>query len=332
LIAQIQKGPRFGAPIYSGPLRLARWLHVTPKNLTWRSQAIRALVGLLQREIDTLNISARIISGLALSSDTGIGSYFRQMTKSQHPNMRRLGALGIGMMFDSKALNELTNLLDDVDPNVGRASCLALVALSEKSALDLVISVLLHGSELMRRAAAEALTNNISEGHPALLEATTMDDLLVRRASIFGLAHIRTPEAILTLEKIQIEDAQWVVRTAATQTLEDLQKPNPYIPKPMPTLKEMPWLIAFASKQGEGVMDGEQALDLIGSVLSTGEEEERLQAMQFISRFGNEKFSHQMIQFYYNSSGELHESAYNTLWHLAAAGIELPSPMQYGLG
>lgn len=332
MIAQIQKGPLFGAPIYSGPLRLVRWLHVTPKNLPWHSLAMRALVGLLQSEIDTLSISARIICGLALSNDPGIGSYFRQMTKSPHPNMRRLGALGIGLLCDSKALNELSSLLDDVDPNVGRATCLSLVALGDKNALDLVMSVLLHSNELMRRAAAEALTNNKEEGHPALLEATSMDDLLVRRAAIFGLAHIRTPEAIHTLEKIQIEDAQWVVRTAATQTLEELQKSNPFVPKPMPALREMPWLIAFASKQSEGVMDGDQALELIERALKMGEDEERLQAMQYITRYGNEKFSHHMIQYYYNSTGELHESAFNTLWHLAAAGVELPSPMQYGLG
>jgi hypothetical protein len=332
IVAQAQKGPLYGAPLYSGPLRLVRWLHVTPKNLPWRSVAMRALVGLVQREVDTLGIGARIITGLALSSDPGIPAYFRQITKSMHPYLRRLGALGIGLLFDTKGVNELTNLLEDMDPNVGRASCLSLVALGEKNALDIVISVLLNGSELMRRAAAEALTNDKLEGHPALLEATTMEDLLVRRAAIYGLAHIRTPEAIQILEKVQIEDAQWVVRTAATQTLEELQQPNRSIPKPMPAIKELPWLIAFASKQGEGVMDGEQALDLIGQALNQGEEAEFVQAMQYISQHANDRFSHSMLQYFYKNTGEMREAAYNTLWHMAAAGIDLPSPMQYGLG
>jgi hypothetical protein len=95
---------------------------------------------------------------------------------------------------------------------------------------DSVATELLQGTEELRRAAAEALANNPEEGHPALADGSSMPDLLVRRAVVYGLVRVRQPWALQLLEKMQVEDEQWVVRSAATQALEEIHKPDPRLP------------------------------------------------------------------------------------------------------
>jgi HEAT repeat protein len=173
---------------------------------------------------------------------------------------------------------------------------------------------------------------NPEEGYPTLQEGAAIDDLLVRHASVYGLARINEPWAQQLLEKMAIEDGQWVVRNAAAQAIEDQKRMNPHIPTAMPPLHEIPWLIKFAAKSGAGVSPGKQAVDVLTKALKDGDEYERMAALDYVRLYGTEDHIIQVYHILYGSQGELREIAFNTLWHLAATGITLPSPTQFGLG
>ena len=108
----------------------------------------------------------------------------------------------------------------------------------------------------MRRAAAEALVNDPDEGVPTLQEGANVDDLLVRRSVVFSYMRLNQPAFTSALEKLAVEDAQWVVRNSAAHALDILRQPNPHIPLPPIAVTELPWLIAYAGKQGIGVQPG----------------------------------------------------------------------------
>ncbi len=207
---------------------------------------------------------------------------------------------------------------------------LALVAISTKPSMDAVATQLLSGTEDMRRAAAEALANHPEEGHPALSDGSSMPDVLVRRAVVYGLARVNQPWAIQILEKMQVEDEQWVVRTAATQALEELRKPNPRLPRPLPPLQEMPWLILYAGKQGLGVTPGKPALDLVVSALRSQDKKEQLAAIYTLTYRGEGMFAHNLYQLLYGGETELQDAAYISLWQISASGASLPPPTQFG--
>jgi HEAT repeat protein len=192
--------------------------------------------------------------------------------------------------------------------------------------------VLLQGAEEVRRAAAESLATNPEEGHLALTEGSTMEDLLVRRAVVYGLIRIKQPWAIQILEKMEIEDSQWIVRTAASQALEEVRKPDIHIPKGRPPLHQVPWLIVYASKLGIGVAPGKPAVDLLMMVLKNGDTEQRLAAMEYLMRNPTEAAIQPLYDLLYSAEGNLREAVYNTLQNFAASGIHLPSPTQFGLG
>jgi hypothetical protein len=173
--------------------------------------------------------------------------------------VRELGALGCGLILDTKAVKSLSNLLNDPVMEVRLSAILALSRIGSKSAMEAIAATLLSGNEDMRRAAAESLSMQPEEGYPALEEGSQMEDLLVRRATVYGLARIDEPWARERLNKLQVEDEQWVVRSAATQTLEELSRPNLRIPQPHPPLAQTPWLIAFAGTLGVGIAPGKPA-------------------------------------------------------------------------
>jgi HEAT repeat protein len=258
-----------------------------------------------------------------MTNDPHVGPLFRQLLSSEDANTRQLAALGCGLIRDEKSVTELTKLINDIIPAVSRSACLALVAIGDKNALETVATVLIQGSEMVQRYAAEALANHIEEGHPALRDGSKMDDLLIRRAVIFGLARINEPWADEILENLQLEDQQWLVRNAAIQALEERNRPKPYLPTPSGPLTDMTWLIEFASKLGIGVAPGKPAVDLLIRALRDGDEELRLAVLNYLQVNGIEEVIPIIVNVYRGSLGEVREAAFNTLWHLSASGYEI---------
>lgn len=315
-----------------GVLTAGRWLHYAPKNAPWRIAVMRALASTMQKEHTTLGVSARALTALGLTEDPNLSTLFRQFHKSGEPNLRLLGILGCGMANDDKIIADLASMVEDPVPYVKYAACLALMTIGNKAALDAITLVLLQGSDTSRQVAAEALAMNPEEGYPILQEGAGINDLLVRHAVVFGLARIKLPWAVQLLEKMAIEDGQWVVRNAAAAALENSKRSDPHIPIPLPPLNELPWLIKYAAKSGSGVSPGSQAIEFVTNALKDGNDDERLAALDYVRLYGNDNFVLQVYHLRYGSKDVLREAAFNTLWHLAAAGISLPSPNQYGLG
>ncbi len=189
--------------------------------------------------------------------------------------------------------------------------------------MEAVADTLLHGDEDLRRAAAEALANNMEEGQPTLKEGTTLSDVMVRRAVVYGLRRVQKPWSTETLQHVQVTDTQWVVKDAATQALDEMEQPNPRLPRSIPELTETPWLIAFAGERGIGISPGKPALDLLLLALKEGKEEQKLAALEYLARNIPDIALPAISQIYASTQGDLRESAFNALWHYASAGVRL---------
>jgi len=204
-------------------LNIGRWLMISTKSKPWRTLVMRTLVTALHAEQETSSLAARIIIAIALSGDPGVSVLLRQMLHSDNPILRQLAALACGIYADPKVVDDLSQLLNDKLPPVVRSASLALVAIGDKHALEIVADSLLRGNEFMRRAAAEALANHPSEGYPALEEGSKVDDLRVRYSVVYGLMRVQQPWAIKIIERMQLEEKEWIVRNAAIQAIEEIR-------------------------------------------------------------------------------------------------------------
>jgi HEAT repeat protein len=319
-------------PLYRSLIMAAEWLRDAPAKTAWRPLVLRQLSNLVQQEALPMSTRIRGMAAMALSADPGVPVLLRQYLEHPLDSVRELGALGCGLMLDAKAVKSLASLLNDPVMEVRLAAILALSRIGTKSAMEAIAATLLGGNEDMRRAAAESLAMQPEEGYPALDEGSQMADLLVRRAVVYGLARIDEPWARERLHKLQVEDEQWVVRSAATQTLEELSRPDPRIPHPHPALAQTPWLIAFAGTLGVGIAPGKPALDLVVQAAKTGTDEQRLAALRYLGLHGEENALSPIYQLYFGDNPDEAEAAYQALWALSVSGMPLPAPHQFGLG
>jgi hypothetical protein len=310
--------------LHTNHFLISRWLQVAPKNRSWRTIILRTLASILQKERDTISLAAKILSAMAFSGDEGVSIYFRQLLKSDHPNLKILAALGCGILADKNATEDLYQILQEPSPASMRSASLALAAIGDKKSLEILAANLLSGSDLIRRYAAEALANSPTEGHPALKEGSGMEDLLVRRSVVFGLIRVDLPWARKIIEDLQLEDNEWVVRNAAIQAFDELQKKINNAPSPFTDLAETQWLIDYAIRNGTTVAPGNPAEDLVRKALTTGTQEEKLLAMDFFRFKCDRKSIETIYSTYKNSTGELRDASYYILWLMKLAGLRLP--------
>jgi len=319
-------------PLQSELLWAARCLSNAPRNAQWKTPLMGQIVNVLQNEAIPLAVRSRMICACVAANDPAVAQLFRQLLLAESPTIRQLSALGCGAIQDVKAIPDLKGMLNDPEANVRHAACMALAAIGNATATQCVVEALMLGDEGLRQTAAETLAFDPLEGQTILREGITSDDLLVRRAIVFGLAMVRTPWAIEMLEKITVEDGQWVVRNAAGQVLEYLQRPNAYIPTPLTPASETSWVIKFASKQGVGVAAGKPATQILLQALRFGEPEEKIAAIAYLQRESDDGIVGALYEFAYGEQNLVSEAAAYAIWMLATSGANMPSPKQYGLG
>lgn len=320
-------------PLEQDLLLAARCLRDAPRQAPWRGKVMAALATLLQTEGLPLALRGQAVAALVLSRDPGAPILFRQLLQSLSPTITRLAALGSGALQDQKAIETLTQLLRTSDFYVRRAACLALVAIDTSSSLEAVATSLLSGDEDLQRTAAEALANHPKEGYAALKDGITLDNILVRRASAYGLGRIKEAWALEALQKAQVDDEQWIVRNAAAEMTERLTSASPYLPRRLTPPSETPWLITFAGTQGMGISPGAPATDILLLVLKHGTLDERLAVLPYLAQEPTEGTIRSLYEVMYGAEEpEMSEAAFQVLWEIAASGVELPEPQQFGLG
>jgi HEAT repeat protein len=319
-------------PMHRPLFAAARWLRDAPKNAPWRGKLFGTLAAIMQTEGVPLSLRGQAMAAFVVSNDPNAAPLFRQFETTLSFDLVHLAVLGTGAIRDGKAVKIMEGATSAPSLAVRRAACMALVAIGTTEALEAVAHTLLNGDEDLRRAAGEALANDPSDGHAMLKDGITMSDILLRRAVVYGLGRVNEPWAIEALQKIQIDDDQWVVRNSATEVLEYRTNISSNAPRKLKAPSESAWLIEFAGKQGMGISPGAPATDVLLLALKSEDPDTRLAALPYLKFTPNEGVVAQLYGAMYKDDPELREAAYNILWELGASGTKLPHPSQYGFG
>jgi len=318
-------------PLHQLLFTAARWLKYAPADAAWRGKVFTKLIEVLQTEGIPLTLRAQAVAALVQSGDPNVAVLFRQFMKTTSFGLLQLVSLGSGALKDTKAIGQLSSALNAPSARAQQAACLALVAIGTGKAMEAVARVLLQGNEEVRQYAAEAMANDPVEGQAMLKEGLSLDDILLRRAVIFGLKRVKEKWAIQILETIQIDDAEWVVRNAASEALESMASSNLQVPRPLPAPSETGWLIEFAGKQGTGIPPGSTATDILLAAFKSNEIEEQLAALPYLKQTPTEGVVSSLYHAMYTDDSVLREAVFVALCEIAACGIKLPDPQQFGL-
>jgi HEAT repeat protein len=318
-------------PMHRPLMVAARFLRDAPKNAPWRGKLFGTLAAILQTEGIPFGVRGQAMAAFVHSNDPNAAVLFRQFAATTSFELVQLSVLGLGAIRDGKAVQVLEQTMGAPSLSVRRATCMALVAIGSNDALESVAHTLLSGDEDVRRAAAEALASDPVEGHAVLKEGMSHSDILLRRAIAYGLGRLEDRWAVEALQKIQIEDEQWVVRNAATEVLDAKTNITTRAPRRLKAPSDSPWLVEFASKQGVGISPGTPATDILLQALKSDDAETRLAALPYLKYVPSEGVVTQLYHAMYKDDPELREAAYNTLWEIGTSGVKLPDPTQLGL-
>ncbi len=313
-------------------IAMGGWLRDAPRKSAWRGKVMMALATALQDDTQPLGMRGQIVIALARSGDSSVAALFRQLLQSQSAYVIQLAALGSGLMRDKKATESLAGTMQRMQNSYTlSAVCLALSAIGTDNALNAIATALMQGEENLRRAAAEAFANHPSEGWATLREALEIDDILVRRSAVYGLARVEEAWAKELLAHIQIEDKEWAVRDIAANILEKEQNKTLQAPQKLTAPSETPWLIAFAGKEGVGISPGTPATDVLLLALKSEDVDEQLAALAYLRRTPSEGVINALYHAMYGSNIEMREAVFLALVEIAASGVSLPDPQAYGL-
>jgi HEAT repeat protein len=318
-------------PIHRPLFAAARWLRDAPRNAPWRGRMFGALAAILQTEGIPLSLRGQAMAAFVYSGDPNAAALFRQFITSNSFELVHLAILGAGAVRDVKALKILESALQAPSLSVKRAACMALAALNTIESLEVAAHALLNGEEDIRRAAGEALANDPVEGHAMLKDGITINDILLRRAVVYGLGRVKEDWALDLLKQVQIEDDQWVVRNAATEVIEMRTHVDGYSPMRLKAPSDTPWLIEFAAKKGVGISPGVPATDILIVALKGEDPDARLAALRFLKHTPQDVVVRAIYEAMRKDDPELRETAFNVLWEMGASGVKLREPNEYGL-
>ena len=307
-------------------LKVASWLRDAPPTAGWRVEVFRRLMKIMRTPSQPYPMRARAVCAFLNSRDTSAAQLFRQILSTPEGDLegKILAALGLGAMSDPGAIELLSKLLESESREQRWAGALGLGHIATHAAIDTLGQCLLQGEDDLRRAVAEALSLDPIEGHGILREAIQDAELLVRRAAVFGLARTGQTWALEILEKVQVEDGQWAVKSAAAQAVErlhgDAENPLPI----SPPLHNLPWLISFATERKTGLAPGAPALAMLERVIREGEPRQRAAAVETLGTLGDPDFLQDIGMGLSDNESSVRSLAFEALWSLQTLHKETP--------
>lgn len=264
---------------------LGSWVRAASPDAAWRHEAMAALArGFLQPDLP-IQVRQALAETIATTGVQGI-TYFFKKQASQHPDaeVRTAAVLGLARAAGEADLAALEDALKDEDARVRAAVVRGLGMMGIDAATHWLARILMSGDDTLSPIAAQALAECGDEGMLFLRQAVESEDVIARRAAVFGLAQARAQEL---LQKVAREDEQWIVRSAAAAAVDELEMQEKIIGvPPPPEIEQLPWLISWAGALGEGMGVGEAAREMLWQALHEGDAQVRQAAAQVLAQAG----------------------------------------------
>ena len=308
---------------------LARLLAYAPVDAPWRGDVLRNLGNHLVAPNQYPLIRERAAAALLDTRDSNTLLIFRRAVRNMNPDIRRLACLGMGAIGDVEAIRDLKPLIQDQVAEVQLAAGMALGAVGTEEALETMLIAFTEGSEQVRQAMAEAFAAMPNEGYAILHEAIEDQDMMLRRAAVFGLRRIRTTWALIAIYRAFLEDEQWYVRSAAQQAFQEIQYGRAESPTaPYPPLQSIPWLAEWAASRGETMPSGEGAQQMMLRALQEGEPPVRALAAINLGQLGLANMTKALYSALRDRQDEVRAAAHKGLAYMQMQiGQPLPTPL-----
>jgi len=304
----------------------AAWAASAGPDATWRGKVLTHLAKQFMQPDQLPPLRERALKALLATQDKGIGYLFKQALASPDPLTRAEAARGLGMLGRESDLDTLAAAVQDPDEAVREAAVRGMGDIGGQAAIEHLATVLLEADEFSRKIAAETLAECGQEGHHILQEAVKENDMLVRRAAAFGLAATHEEWAREILTRLERDDPQWFVRSAATEALASMQVAQEYTLDCSPVLLEQQgWLVEWGATRGMSVGLGRSAEPVLMRAVAEADTPIRLAAIHTLAHIGGESAIEPLRAQLASPDAAIRAAAYQALEAISTrTGLKIP--------
>jgi len=293
---------------------VATWAASAGPDVAWRGKVLAQLAQFFMQPDQLGPLRQRAMLALLSTQDKGLGYVFKQAMASPDPLVRALAVRGLGMLGREQDLPTFEVALKDSDTSVGEAAVRAMGSVGGSAGIEHLASVLLEAEESLRKVAALTLVECGDEGQRLLKDAVREDDMLVRRATTFGLSATRADWARELLVKLEKDDPQWFVRSAASEALASMQSVQEYALDCSPiALDKQGWLVEWGATRGMTVGLGRSAEPVLMRALAEGDTPVKLAAIHTLANIGGEATIEPLRAQLASSDPAVHAAVYQAL-------------------
>ncbi|MBI1279344.1 MAG: hypothetical protein GC179_14545 [Anaerolineaceae bacterium] len=314
--------------IQSNIMEIAHWLRYAPQDVAWRIPYIKYLGKVFTAPNQYPLLRERAAAALLTTNDSNISMIFEQATQSMVAQIRQLACLGIGVLGQPEGTSAIVPLLKDGGSDVQLAAALGLGAIRTEEALTALVDALTDGSESLRQAVAETLADIPLEGYPTLFDAIQDEEMIVRRAAVFGIKRLKSDWAVVAIYRAFLEDSQWYVRSAAQMAFQEMRYGTGNGPHGYPPPEAITWLNEWASKRQENIPPGEDANLILVKALQEGEDAVRALAARNVGQLGEVQMAKVLYTTLRDKKSDVRDAAHRSLADLQIqTGKLLPTPI-----
>ena len=267
-------------------LELTDWMKCTPAEAPWRGEVFKRLAAAMIAPTQFPALREWAMAALVATRDKNALYILRQATRSTETQIRTLGCIGLGALGDPEAIRDLRPMLEDEEMDVQLAAALALGAIGNELAVEVMLAGLYEGEENLRQAVAEGLAAIPEYGHVVLHEAATHEDMMVRRAAVFGLARIGTPWALTDLYRRLLEDDQWYVRSAAEQVFASARPETKETAIAHPPIESLDWVTDWLAEHKLQIPEDMDYRQVLVRMLKEGDQAYRVASARTLGHTG----------------------------------------------
>lgn len=314
--------------LITGLTTLARWLAYLDGKPAWRANILRQIGNQLVQPGHYPYARERLAAALAGSRDPDAAAIFERSLKSPDPDVRRLSALGLGVLRHGPAAETLGAMTKDVDANVQLAATAALGAIGTDAAFEHLARAFAFGDENVRQIAAETFAQMPEVGYETLYDATQHNNMDYRRAAVFGLRRMKPGWALTEIYRVFLEDEQWYVRSAAQEAIIGFQRQTlAQSLTAYPALAQIDWLGQFL--HDFGTSEGESAPEALARMIATPDARMQPVAMQAAAQLGLFDRASALYRGLRDAQPAVRDTAYRSL---AELGIQYDKPLPSPVG
>lgn len=252
--------------------QVASWMPLATDGGDWRRQTMIALGQLLRMEDVTPILRLRAMTMMTLTGEEGVLTFLTKLLERKDPFLRQMATMALPAIQDNQVVGILAKMLGDGDGMVVETAVNSLLLIQHNPLTERPILMALIGEdEEASLLAAELLAYSGAPGIDILREAVADDDVQVRRAALHGLQQVDADWLEAELVRVEREDDEWFVRSAANGALTAMRKRREEAPWLPINVGDIDWVANFALSKGYEVPRGTGAVPVLVQVMKESE-------------------------------------------------------------